>query len=318
MTSIRQHDANRRNAARSTGPTSAAGRARSSRNATRHGLFAKGVLLPTEDRAAFEATCAALFVEHAPVGVLETHLVERLALNLLRQERLARYEAARLRDTAAEPVNLHALGQRLDLNGPAPDYYVDGPAPDAQAVELARAALQELESRAGERRGIKSLGDVRRVLPAVWRALEARAATLGISVLEHAGQTTPETRFDPKTGSSHWDAPATVQKFLDQEHEALWLVDFHARERSRIRRAIAALRASAVGRAALDERLTRYQAELDNEMRRLLRQLHELQRARLIHVDARGAGDGASAPDAEAGAMNGTTANGHLLAAPNT
>jgi hypothetical protein len=37
--SERKRDANRRNAARSTGPRSAAGRARSSRNAMRHGLL---------------------------------------------------------------------------------------------------------------------------------------------------------------------------------------------------------------------------------------------------------------------------------------
>jgi hypothetical protein len=40
MTSDRKREANRRNAARSTGPRSAAGRGRSSRNAMRHGLLA--------------------------------------------------------------------------------------------------------------------------------------------------------------------------------------------------------------------------------------------------------------------------------------
>jgi hypothetical protein len=38
MTSERQIAANRKNAARSTGPTTAAGKARASRNAWRHGL----------------------------------------------------------------------------------------------------------------------------------------------------------------------------------------------------------------------------------------------------------------------------------------
>ena len=41
MTTDRQRDANRRNAQGSTGPRSAAGRRRSSRNATRHGLTAE-------------------------------------------------------------------------------------------------------------------------------------------------------------------------------------------------------------------------------------------------------------------------------------
>src|ERR1700694_5318302 len=49
-----QRDANRRNAKKSTGPTSATGKAASSLNALKSGIFAKSEVLPSEDRAALD------------------------------------------------------------------------------------------------------------------------------------------------------------------------------------------------------------------------------------------------------------------------
>jgi hypothetical protein len=58
VTSLRQVDANRRNALRSTGPITEAGKHRSRRNAVRHGLCAEtvvGTLEDIEDYKGFEA-----------------------------------------------------------------------------------------------------------------------------------------------------------------------------------------------------------------------------------------------------------------------
>jgi hypothetical protein len=84
--------ASRRNGARSHGPKSPAGKARSAQNALKHGLCAKKLLvLPEEDPAAFRALEAALLAELAPVGALQAVLARQIvsaAWRLARAERL--------------------------------------------------------------------------------------------------------------------------------------------------------------------------------------------------------------------------------------
>jgi hypothetical protein len=84
--------ASRKNGARSRGPKTAAGKARSSRNALKHGLCAQKVLvLAEEDAEAFCTLDTALFEELAPAGALQTVLAQRVvsaAWRLLRADRM--------------------------------------------------------------------------------------------------------------------------------------------------------------------------------------------------------------------------------------
>jgi hypothetical protein len=79
MTSAKQLSANQANAQHSTGPTSEAGRAKSSLNAVKSGLTGLTVLLPSEDAALYEAHIAALAEQYAPVGPAEQRLVQCIA-----------------------------------------------------------------------------------------------------------------------------------------------------------------------------------------------------------------------------------------------
>ena len=54
MSSLRQIEANRRNAQKSTGPTSVTGKAVSSMNALKTGIHAKSLVLPSEKLADLE------------------------------------------------------------------------------------------------------------------------------------------------------------------------------------------------------------------------------------------------------------------------
>jgi hypothetical protein len=92
MSSENQIRANRENARHSTGPKTPEGKARSSLNATRHGLLARQLVLPVEDRAQYLELLAAFEDEYQPASPTETVLVHQLAAAQWRLQRLTRIE----------------------------------------------------------------------------------------------------------------------------------------------------------------------------------------------------------------------------------
>jgi hypothetical protein len=72
---------------RATGPRSAFGKERSKRNALKHGILAKAVLLKGESRSEFNAFLKGLFEAIQPEGALEETLVQKLAMDLWRYRR---------------------------------------------------------------------------------------------------------------------------------------------------------------------------------------------------------------------------------------
>jgi hypothetical protein len=94
MTSEKQLQANRANAAKSTGPRSQAGKARSRLNSWKHGLSAKMLIIIGENADDFDELRAALMDEHDPQSILECEMVERLAVILWRLRRVPFFEAA--------------------------------------------------------------------------------------------------------------------------------------------------------------------------------------------------------------------------------
>ncbi len=94
MTTEAQIEANRRNSQHSTGPRTEAGKEASRRNALRHGLAARTlVVAPGEDAADFAAFAADLRQDLAPGGAFEEALVQRITILAWRLERVARIEA---------------------------------------------------------------------------------------------------------------------------------------------------------------------------------------------------------------------------------
>src|SRR5262245_13977003 len=92
-TSAKQQEANRRNALRSTGPRTAAGKEHVRRNAVKHGLVAREILIPGEDLEALEELARRMRAELHPVGAEEEALVERMIACCWRLRRPARVEA---------------------------------------------------------------------------------------------------------------------------------------------------------------------------------------------------------------------------------
>jgi len=93
MTSIKQTEANRRNAQKSTGPRTATGKAVARMNALNHGLRAVHLLIPGEDEEEFTQLREQLFEQFQPEGPLEAQLVDDILAGLWRKRRLVRAEA---------------------------------------------------------------------------------------------------------------------------------------------------------------------------------------------------------------------------------
>ncbi|MBR0719119.1 hypothetical protein [Bradyrhizobium liaoningense] len=106
MASIRQIEANRSNAKRSTGPKTAGGKARSSQNALRHGLVRSGDPAVTDNLAAAIALGLGHQVTPDSAMALARSKLALLRTRSLRQEMLAALVAGPL---AAELKRLKGL-----------------------------------------------------------------------------------------------------------------------------------------------------------------------------------------------------------------
>ena len=150
MTSQRKLEANRRNALQSTGPRTAAGKARgAARNALRHGFLAREALLPTENRRAFERLAQAFREDWKPMGVDEHFLVEVMIMAAWRWCRLLRMEAdilswKRRQDPIGEGIIVY------DVNDPPQEihrFYIPdngrGPKPEPDDPAKASAPAED-------------------------------------------------------------------------------------------------------------------------------------------------------------------------------
>ena len=97
MTSFRQIEANRRNARRSTDPTTEDGKRRSRQNAVRHGLSAETVVEIIEDLDDYRGFEAAIIADYDARTAVERELVLRLASLLWRLRRATMIETELLR-----------------------------------------------------------------------------------------------------------------------------------------------------------------------------------------------------------------------------
>ncbi|MFZ5927714.1 MAG: hypothetical protein ACOYX1_09745 [Acidobacteriota bacterium] len=89
----KQLAARRSNARKSTGPKSPQGKARSSKNALKHGLFAQTALLDFEPSEEFVALRDSYLAEHQPQGPTEAHFVMEMANAQWRLRRVRGMEA---------------------------------------------------------------------------------------------------------------------------------------------------------------------------------------------------------------------------------
>jgi hypothetical protein len=118
MSSLRQTEANRRNAQKSTGPRSAEGKAASSQNAVRSGIDAKSQILPGESSDALESLTAEYYGRYRPATPEARHLVDTLISNQWLLRRFRRIEVQILKH------EMESAGSFLDQKNPIGHAYM--------------------------------------------------------------------------------------------------------------------------------------------------------------------------------------------------
>ena len=139
MTSLKQIEANRRNALKSTGPTTPEGKECSRRNALRRGLTAETVIAALEDAEDYQAFEAAVIADYDAKSAVERELVLRLASVLWRLRRATSIETALFESVTAEPGKVEqgsprpALVEAIDFSDRNQLHLIATPQSDAAA-----------------------------------------------------------------------------------------------------------------------------------------------------------------------------------------
>src|ERR1022692_335662 len=119
MSTLCQIEANRRNAHKSTGPTSVTGKATSSMNAFKTGIHAKSLVLPSENRDDLDQLIADYYLHHQPASPDARAFVDDLIYCewTLRRLRAAETQAWRYQsDNKYSDPQKYPLGQSVTAN----------------------------------------------------------------------------------------------------------------------------------------------------------------------------------------------------------
>jgi hypothetical protein len=109
------------------------------RNALKHGVYSRDIMLPGESFRGYDALAAELDEEWAPEGPTERSLVERLVGLYWRKQRLDRYENAKLKQ------RVEAIHERNEVNRHRQNLQNLGPEfNDAKSVEAVEKILSRL------------------------------------------------------------------------------------------------------------------------------------------------------------------------------
>jgi hypothetical protein len=137
MATAKQIRANQKNSQKSTGPKTETGKASSSRNATKHGLYAVDIIVNSpylkEDPAEYDALVAGLIDDLKPQGAFQQQLVVKIATCLWRQRRAINAETA-------------WINRQLRHNNLFPSY--DYPDLEEEDVEITQELLDRVHIKA--------------------------------------------------------------------------------------------------------------------------------------------------------------------------
>jgi hypothetical protein len=304
--SERRVQANRRNALRSTGPTTARGKRTVARNAIKHGFLAREVVITAgdgkEDLNEFHDIVERLCEQYEPVGVVEESLVQTIATCLWRKARVIRAENGEIRkrldllavDRAlgiSDEGNLNVAFEGLDLGL----FSAENSADDKVSSRERWSALQ------GAQTGLRGHHSGLGYLTALLKSAKSDIASEGyisekirqkiVSAFyfwdcifaltcAYAGPSATKVEPGPSTDIGvEADRRASIVAFIDDRLKRIGDFKGLATEREDLAVDAEARRYSLPPVDATDK-LLRYEAHLDRQFYRAMDQLERLQRQR--------------------------------------
>ena len=252
--------ANQKNAIKSTGPRTTAGKTNSSANAIQHGILSRHLILPGESWVEFDALLQQLVAEQQPQDTLELALVERMAVALWRQRRLVTAETAQLQLQQAELTYVDLLRIK-QITGVDDINWIQALArktlPDLSDLQANSTAcddwFKEVQMDAEE-----DLATLPTRSPRVWKLL---SELLAVGSTEEAAE-----QIFGENGEGLFDWLCTLQS--------------RSRELFQVMSALHQLRQAALQLRQSDV-MSRYQTTLDNDLYKAIRVLRDMQRHRM-------------------------------------
>jgi hypothetical protein len=180
MTSLAQTKANQRNAKKSTGPKTPAGKAKVSQNALTHGIYASIPLLPGENQDKLSQLADDINAAFEPTDAMEVSIVERIIIGTIRQIRLREAEAAKLRISMSQDAIADRMGSviRQPLGR---RFYAEELSDQAEVnYEYYDIVLQEINHYQLDK-NLPSLMDIQNNAPNTWGCLDMKATEYGYS-----------------------------------------------------------------------------------------------------------------------------------------
>ncbi len=176
MSTQAQINANRQNAKQSTGPKTAAGRAKSAANSTRHGLQANPTTIfenNSHERSQYDTLKAKLLKQCLPEGELELQAFERYAFALFQADRARQMEIDAQLRWSNEPNNeiLFTQMERILKLGAAQERRADKALREFQKLQTDRILAMDIHTEL-------YLLDKKMEIPATFPMLEIRKTDL--------------------------------------------------------------------------------------------------------------------------------------------
>jgi hypothetical protein len=308
--SERRIQANRRNALRSTGPKTAWEKRTVARNAIKHGLLAREVVITAgdgeESLEEFHALTQRLLESYEPVGVVEESLVQTIAACWWRKARVIRAENGEIRERldsvrmdryfrSSDQFNLAMAVGEVAGNG---DLFSAQNQADRKVSTTGRlSALQSFQTNVrGHRLGLAYLKDLlenvksevesggqisegiwQSLLSAFWVSdyLLARTCFSSCPPEAKVEGRPPQNVEEEKVDKKRPDVVAVI----DNRLKRIGLLEKHALKREKLA-GDAEARAFSLPPADATDKLLRYEAHLDRQLYRAMDQLERLQRQR--------------------------------------